>query len=168
MDNIETFQKRAAEYLELLFEFLHEHNLIEKVFVDHIGYDSGSNQEYENLRKILEEHSEYLYQANISERRISVFKLNQKISCHQKNLETQYIELADQKPDGSQSEGFDHIEIHPQNISFEELIEICESKNLGFKKKERPHHVTFDLKLSNDLGVKLTNTKLFEKIKNEM
>jgi predicted metalloenzyme YecM len=166
MISIQNFQNNATEYLNLLENFLTENDLLEKVFVDHIGYDSGSNSEYETLREVLEQNSCFIHQVNISERRIAVAKLAKEISTT--NFSTPYIELADQKTDDSQTEGFDHIEIHPKNISFDELVSLCESKRLGFKKKERPHHVTYDLRISNNLGIKLTSVELSEKIKDEM
>jgi hypothetical protein len=80
-----------------------------------------------------------------------------------------FLELADQKPDFSQTSGFDHIEIYPTDCSVDALVASVESYGVELKKIERPHHTTFDITIGDDFKVRLECGPLVEKIKvNEM
>lgn len=132
---------------------------------DHICYKCGSSEEFETMRKMFETESVFIYQSIISKRRIAIVKF---VSPIKTTLgEIWFLELSDQKPDGSQTSGFDHIEIYPKAGSMEQLAEALSEKGFALEKIERPHHTTFDGYLVGDFKVRLEPEALVEKIKRE-
>lgn len=132
---------------------------------DHICYKCGSAEEFEALRKMFEGESAFIYQSIISKRRIAIVKF---VAPIQTALgEIWFLELSDQKPDGSQTSGFDHIEIYPNEESMEQLADDLGTKGFTLEKIERPHHTTFDGFIVNDFKVRLEPEALVVKIKRE-
>jgi hypothetical protein len=76
-----------------------------------------------------------------------------------------FLELSDQKPDGSQKSGFDHIEIYPTTGTVQDLANDLESKGVQLRKVERPHHTTIDGHLPGGFLIRLEPEALIEKIK---
>jgi len=156
--NIDEFYSQAKEIVSVFDDTVK--NI--KASADHICYKCSSNEVFEVLRRVLEENSNYFYQSIISKRRISYLKLNKPIKTSLGNIH--YVELSDQKPDRSQVDGFDHIEIYSNN--YEELIQAMEKTGLPMKKVVRPHHTTHDINIGKYL-IRLTEEPLIEKIKRE-
>jgi hypothetical protein len=75
--------------------------------------------------------------------------------------------LSDQRPDGSQTSGFDHIEIYPKAGSMEQLADDLSSKGFAVEKIERPHHTTFDGYIGEDFKIRLEPEVLVETIARE-
>jgi predicted metalloenzyme YecM len=120
---------------------------------------------FEALREVFETESDFVYQSIISGRRIAIIKLKKGIETRAGVL--QYLELSDQKPDNSQRNSFDHIEIYPIALSYKELITRLESGGVSLVRVERPHHTTYDSKLGDYYSVKLTERALVDKIRNK-
>jgi hypothetical protein len=133
--------------------------------VDHICYKCGSTEDFERIRAIFESESHFIYQSIISKRRIAIVKFKKGIDTILGPI--YYLELSDQKPDGSQVNGFDHIEIFPTTGSVEELSDHISGKGITVVKVERPHHTTYDLEIGEGYAIKLTTEPLVEKIKRE-
>lgn len=87
----------------------------QRISLDHIGYKFQSSEKYEEARRSFEYDSSYVYTSIIGGRRISYVKLNRPFDIASGRID--FLELADQKPDGSQIDGFDHIEIFPSTKS---------------------------------------------------
>jgi predicted metalloenzyme YecM len=132
---------------------------------DHICYKCGDATEFEHLRSLFEKESAFLYQSIISARRIAIIKFLTPIETSLGPISI--LELSDQKPDGSQQSGFDHIEIYPTEGSLDDLVATLEQTGTSFEKVTRPHHTTFDAKIFNDFKVRLESEPLLEKIKRE-
>jgi predicted metalloenzyme YecM len=132
---------------------------------DHICFKCGTPEEFEALRKLFEPESEFIYQSIISKRRIAVIKFKQLLETTLGQI--WLLELSDQKPDGSQASGFDHIEIYPRTGTLTDLVQELESKGAVFEKVVRPHHTTFDLTLESGFKIRLEEEALIEKIKRE-
>ncbi len=132
---------------------------------DHLGYKCADAVEFEKLRALFEYESAFIYQSIISARRIAVIKLSRAISTALGEITT--LELSDQKPDGSQRSGFDHIEIFPTEGTVEALGKSLATKNIHFEKTVRPHHTTYDTTLDNGFKVRLESEPLIEKIKRQ-
>lgn len=132
---------------------------------DHICFRCSSNSEFEQVRSLFEHESSFIYQSIISKRRIAVIKFNQPI----KTIlgEIWYLELSDQKPDGSQKNGFEHIEIYPTESSVDAFAAVLEQKGTRFEKVIRPHHTTYDAVMSGTFKVKLEDGALIDKIKRD-
>lgn len=132
---------------------------------DHICYKCGSAEEFESMRKLFETESAFIYQSIISKRRIAIVRFTTPIATALGEI--WFLELSDQKPDGSQTSGFDHIEIYPKAGSMEGLAASLEALGASFEKVARPHHTTFDGFIMGDFKVRLEPEALVEKIKRE-
>lgn len=132
---------------------------------DHLCYKCGDSAEFEQIRRLFEGESQYIYQSIISGRRIAIVAFKRPIAtalgeiCH--------LELSDQKPDGSQVSGFDHIEIYPVEGTMDELAAQIEASGFALEKVERPHHTTYDGRLGEHFKVRLEPETLITKIKAE-
>jgi predicted metalloenzyme YecM len=165
IETIEDFYAGAQPYIKLLNVFTQKHALENSAKADHICYKCNSKESFEAMRAVFEPQSDYVYQVFISGRRIAYIKL-------QKGIETtlgmiHFLELSDQKPDGSQTRGFDHIEAYPIRGSYEAFIE-----KLSASEKvvhiERPHHTTDDIDIGDGFLLRCERTALIEKIKDEI
>lgn len=143
--------------------FCNSCNLVGKVSADRIGLKCDSALQYETRRKLFEFDSRFVYQSIISKRRISIIGLLEGLSTVVGNLN--YLELSDQKPDGSQKDNVDHLEIVPTSISYEELVSIITEKGYKLKETIKPHHSTYDVILPSGFVVKLSREMLVDKIK---
>lgn len=110
----------AQPYIDEFNLFCIQNNLIGKVQADHIGLKCSTHEIYERQRMLFEFEGIFVYQSIISKRRISIIGLRAGLAT--KVGELRYLELSDQKPDGSQKDCIDHHEIVPTGISYDELI----------------------------------------------
>lgn len=162
MKSIEEFYVVSVRYIELLDTFAAKHDLSGRAQADHICYKCGSQESFEEMREMFESESEYIYQSVISKRRIAII-------CLKKGIETslggiRFIELADQKPDNSQHECFDHIEAYAVGRTYDEMVEEFEASEQVVK-VERPHHTTHDIDIGGGFLYRCTQGPLIEKIK---
>lgn len=162
MQNLEDFYTGAQSLVAKFDAFAAKHTLHSIARADHLCYKCGSAEEFERIRAIFEQESEYLHQAIISKRRIAYIKLK-------KGVETAlgsvlFLELSDQKPDNSQQGGFDHIEVYPTAMSYEEMVARLQSVE-EVVKVERPHHTTHDINMGEGFLFRCTHGPLIEKIK---
>jgi predicted metalloenzyme YecM len=130
---------------------------------DHLCYKCSDAIEFEFLRGLFETASCFIYQSIISNRRIVIIKFK-------KPLETVlgqvwFLELSDQKTDGSQTGGFDHLEIFPSAGSIEQLVEQLTEQKVPLEKIVRPHHTTYDAEIFGSFKVRIEPESLIEKIK---
>jgi predicted metalloenzyme YecM len=132
---------------------------------DHICYKCSSTEEFEQIRKLFESASTFIYQSIISNRRIAIIKFLEPIQTSLGPI--WFLELSDQKLDGSQKSEFDHIEIYPNTGTMDELAASLESKGQAFEKIIRPHHTTHDTFIEGSFKVRLEPDVLIGKIKRE-
>jgi predicted metalloenzyme YecM len=162
LNTIEDFYLDSEKYIKIFNEFIDKHSLINKSLPDHICYKCDSVESFESLRKILEKESKFIYQSIISERRIAYIKLKRGFET---SLGTIYfLELADQKPDKSQINSFDHIEVYPTGLSYEDFVNDL-AKTEKVIKVVRPHHTTDDIEIGGGFLFRCTEGPLLEKIK---
>ena len=145
--------------------FCESYSLIGFVNADHICIRCSTNEIYEKRRRDLEKDSHFIYQSIISNRRISIVGLREIIPT--KVGDIKYLELCDQKPDNSQIDCIDHVEIVPEGISYEELVSKIKDEGVKMKETVRPHHTTYDIILPSGFCIKLSHEFLVSKIKNE-
>ncbi len=160
---IKEFYTDSETYIQQFDAFAEKHGLIGRVAADHICYKCASAESFEHIRALFEHESEYMHQAIISNRRIVYIRLKYPISTTLGPI--YFLELSDQKVDGSQKEGFDHVEIYPTAQSYEDTIaqlELFETVT----KVERPHHTTHDIDIGGGFLFRCTEGPLIEKIKN--
>ncbi len=160
-----TFYDAAKSCIQEFNEFAEKYSLDTHATVDHLCYKCSDAAEFEQMRHVLEESSDFLYQSIISQRRIAIIKLQQPIMTIAGPV--YYIELSDQKIDGSQKSGFDHIEVWPKDMQYEDLVKLLTEKGENFLEVKRPHHTTHDLALPNGFGIKISREPLIEKIKGD-
>lgn len=159
--SVEEFFEEAAESARTFDAFAARYFTETEAAADHICYKCGTTETFEAIRTLFEHQSEFIYQSIISGRRIGYIKF-------QKPLTTAlgpvwFLELSDQKPDGSQTDGFDHVEVFPVSLSYETMVE-----RLAAKEKvihvERPHHTTDDVHLPDGFIFRCSHGPLVEKI----
>lgn len=162
---MKNFYNTAKPYIEEFNEFVEKHSLNTHAEADHLCYKCSDTAEFEQMRRMFEEESYFLYQSVISQRRIAIIKLRQPIATIAGPV--YYIELSDQKIDGSQKSGFDHVEVCPQHMRYEDLVKLLVEKGENFVEVQRPHHTTHDLVLPSGFGIKISREPLIQKIKRE-
>lgn len=163
---ITDFYTKAQEKLTSFARFVETTGAETRIIADHFGYRCESHSEFIDLRAFLEGQAHFFYQSVVAGRPIALFKLIQPVNTPAGDLH--YLELADQKPDGSQKSGFDHVEFFPKEGDNPDIVAYFAEKNFPFQKTERPHHVTHDFRLENGLTIRLEAEPLIEKILREM
>jgi len=132
---------------------------------DHLCYKCSSRDEFETIRAMFETDSAYVYQSIISNRRIAIIKFSLPIPSALGDI--WFLELSDQKPDGSQESGFDHVEMYPSAGTMEELADRLERNGCVVEKVVRPHHTTYDIVVQGSFKARIEPDALVEKIKRE-
>ena len=130
---------------------------------DHICYRCGDTAEFERFRAMFEHESKFIHQAIISNRRIAIIALQTSVATVLGPIKV--LELSDQKPDGSQHSGFDHIEIYPYTNEESVLVENLIRSGEELTQTVRPHHTTHDLLLPSGFKVRIEPEPLLEKIR---
>ena len=170
IQSIEDFYREASSFLSFLgmqsrAQILQRQ---EVALADHVSYKCSSHEMFEAMRRILEKEgvSNWVHQAPVAGRPIAYFRLH--ASLPSPFGDVFYVELADQKPDHSQRDGFDHMEIYPkQGVLYDLLVTEAIGAFPNIRKVERPHHTTWDALLEGGVMLRLTSEPLVEKIKRE-
>ena len=132
---------------------------------DHLCYKCSSGDEFETIRALFETDSAFIYQSIISNRRIAIIKFLEPIPSELGDI--WFLELSDQKTDGSQESGFDHVEIYPTSGTMDELAAELGSKGAIVEKVVRPHHTTYDILIEGTFKARIEPDALVEKIKRD-
>lgn len=160
--SIKQFFEESQKCTDAFDAFALKHDLVGKAQADHICYKCSSNESFEKIRALFESESLYMYQSIISGRRIAIVRFKEGIDSVLGVIN--FFELSDQKPDGSQKEGFDHIEVYPTAGTYEEMIAKLEETETVVK-VERPHHTTHDIALDGGFIFRCEHEPLITKIK---
>lgn len=160
MESTTSFFAEAARSVVIFDAWVGRHSPV--AIADHICYKCGSAEEFECIRRLFESESAYIYQSIISSRRIAIIKFLKPIPTTLGDI--WFLELSDQKSDGSQKSEFDHIEIYPMAGSMEGLAEDLGSKGVVIEKIVRPHHTTFDVIVEGGFKVRIEPESLVTKI----
>ncbi|HVY72857.1 MAG TPA: VOC family protein [Candidatus Paceibacterota bacterium] len=164
MTSIEEFYSGAVPYVELLSSFVSKHNLVGRAAPDHMCYKCGSRAKFEEMREMFEQNSKYVYQTIISGRRIAYIKLQTPIESVLGPI--WFVELSDQKTDGSQKDAYDHIEVFATAMTYDEMVNEFKHAGQNVIHVERPHHTTDDVDIGGFL-FRCTQGPLIEKIKSK-
>lgn len=167
------FSKELLYALQQLFNKIGDH-----ATVDHVGYKCSSHSEYKKIRGLFmsQQHhfAVWTYESYISNRKISYVRFKNPVTIITMHGEIQinYLEIQDQKPDNSQISGIDHVEILPKGkITQELLIEKLQLFQYNVKLGGKEHHVTYDFEIpylnNKNLLVKIPKEPLVEKIKRD-
>ena len=156
---------RAAAQIsiQIFNDFADRHEMANQLLADHIGFKCASSEEFIAMRALLENASVYTYQSIISARRIAICKLREPLltACGP----VQFVELSDQKPDLSQTSGFDHIEVYPADHDVQRAVTLLQSRGVEIAQSHRPHHSTFDTRLSPTFTLRIEHEPLIDKIR---
>lgn len=163
--NTHDLEIASKSFLEEFDSFCDMYQLTSLLQADHIGLKCSSKEIFESTRASFEKESRFVYQSIISQRRISIIGLVEGLKTSVGNLN--YLELSDQKPNGSQVDSIDHLEVVPQGITYEELIKIMQEKGVVLQETVKPHHSTFDVQLSSGFVVKFSREFLVDKVKRD-
>ncbi len=162
---LQAFMTAAGECVKAFDAFVHSRNIgnfSSSTYADHICYKCGSRPTFEGLRAMFESQGCLMYQSVISGRYIAYIKLKSPIATSLGPV--RWVELSDQKPDGSQKDGFDHIEVYTVGSS-EKLIARL-SAGGKVEKIVRPHHTTVDAEMGGYI-FRVSDGPLLDKIKSE-
>lgn len=162
---VRDFFDGAAASIAAFNTFAERHQLAGRAMADHVCYKCASTESFHAIRAMFEGESVFVYQSIISKRRIAIIHFRNPIKTVLGDIDI--LELSDQKPDGSQVDGFDHIEIYPTTGSTNELVDYLRSRDVTIDTADRPHHVTHDLVIENGFKVRIEDGPLLEKIKRE-
>ena len=136
------------------------------LIVDHISFKCGSRHSFECIRALFEASGANFWNATISGRGIAYIFLPESIKTS--IGEIKFLELSDQKPDGSQEEGIDHVEVYLQDLFSSQNSVIKMLGELGYGEMihtARPHHPTHDLIIDESgLELRLEQRPLIEDI----
>jgi hypothetical protein len=155
----------SAPAIGKLDAFVESNGLVGKVEADHISHKCQSAESFERIRKAFEHDSKWIYQSIISQRRISLIRFEPGLRTSVGPIGL--LELSDQKPDMSQKDGFDHVEVYPVGIDYGQLVWDLGKRGLEVKEVVRPHHTTHDITLDDGFIVRLTRSRLAEKVRRE-
>jgi hypothetical protein len=162
--SLDAFYAGAAPCLERFDAFCAKHALVGKARPDHFCYKCDSHETFEQARALFEAECQYLYQSLISKRRIAYIKLGRPLPT--KLGDIFFLELSDQKPDGSQTNRYDHIEVFPTEGSYEDMVAAL-AKTEQVTEEVRPHHTTHDIDIGGGFLFRGTREPLIDKIKRE-
>ena len=161
--DIDVFFEQAKPLVEAFVKFMTDNDADRIAQADHFCYKCATTEEFEHLRSLFEFESRFVFQSIISERRIAYIELSRPLETPFGPLK--YLELSDQRKDGSQKGGFDHIELYPTKVSYDELVETFEKRGVKATKVVRPHHTTYDISLEGGFLIRLEKEALIDKIK---
>lgn len=158
-----TVHTAALMPIQVLNDFARQHEIADQLVADHIGFKCASSEEFTSMRALLEDASVYTYQSIISARRIAICRLREPFptACGP----VHFVELSDQKPDLSQTSGFDHIEVYPATHGVQHAVTLLQSRGVEIAQSHRPHHTTFDTRLSPTFTLRIEHEPLIMKIK---
>lgn len=159
------FFETAAPVIAAFGTFATDHQLAGRAAAEHICYKCASSASFEAIRAMFESESTFIYQSIISKRRIAIIRFREPLDTALGPITV--LELSDQKPDGSQTEGFDHVEIYPTTGSIDDLVAYLQSKDVAIETVSRPHHTTHDIVLAGGFKVRIEDEPLLNKIKRE-
>lgn len=159
--NYEEFYKKGEAKVVSFNVYTSKYKEMVDGVADHICYKCSSKEEYEAIRSLFEDQGVSFWQSYISGRRIAVVQLPKEFHTHWGPI--RYLELADQKPDGSQKSGWDHIEI--RTWYYDETIKCLLEAKKDVEEKVRPHHTTHQIILPNKFRFVFTNEMLVNKIR---
>jgi len=159
----EAFLAAAQPFADLVSGWARQYS--PDAMADHICFKCASAAEFEQLRAVLETDAGFTYQSLIAGRRIAIVKFPRPLPTALGDI--WYLELSDQKPDGSQTSGFDHVEIFPKAGTMEALGDALESKGMKLEKVVRPHHTTIDGFIEDAFKIRLEPEPLMTKIVRE-
>ena len=164
--NYKEFRLSGADILAQFDEQTKTFAFMKHAVPDHICYKCKTREEFETIRDWYEEYGEWIYQTEISGRAIATIKLKNPFSLD--IGEVWFLELSDQKPDGSQKGAWDHLEVKHEDNQYDWLVDQAGETGLDVIEKKRPHHTTHEVKLENGFKLVFTREMLGEKIKKEM
>lgn len=130
---------------------------------DHLCYKCGTSDVFVAIRNLFERPDSYQFQSFISGRRIAIIKLPRPIPTLLGNI--WFLELSDQKPDGCQTSGFDHIELYPTHGTLEQMVALLAIRGIVINRSNHPHHQTYDIILKGGFRIRLEPESLIETIK---
>ena len=166
MEKIEDFYESSKKIVSVFERFALDYDLVNFARADHICYKCGSSESFERIRRLFETNNLWIRQPILGGRRIAVIRLTNPIRTVLGDISL--FELPDQKPDGSQTDGFHHIEVYPVGISYDQLVLHLQDGGHEVVEVKRPHHDTHDINMGNGFLLRLTKESLMDKIREQL
>lgn len=166
--NVKQFESEGIAFLKGCIDLLHVRLVPLAWEIDHICYDCGDSGSYERMFEMLSPTYSHFDTSLIGGRKISVFTLTEPFFAY--GREVSVLELCDQKPDGTQKEGFDHIEVLPVSNTIKDVGSSMAHMRVVKEVQTRlaaPHLDICMDKGDKRLRIKITDVPLLEKIQRE-
>lgn len=163
--NAVDFMHGAVRYLTKFDGFAEQHRLRGYGTADHLCFKCGSHESYMGILEMLRHAKRYAYESIIGGRDITYLKLNRPLYSIVGPV--YFLEISDQKPDGSQRNGFDHVEIYPSLGDMQSLVNHLRRNGARFGDGSCAHHETFDSERIDGLMVRIEHGPLIHKIVHE-
>lgn len=166
MKDISAFYAEAQHLVEAVEAFITEHKLGDRVKADHICYKCEDEETFLRIRNLFDARLEKdaaakrINQPYIAGRRIALITLARPIPTSVGMIGM--LELSDQKPEGGQVNGFEHIELYATQGTYDELVAHLERRGVKTKKVVRPHHTTHDIAIPGGFLIRLTRESLYD------
>ncbi len=167
ISKLDDFYFEAARIMESFRFFVDKYGLKCQAKADHMGYCCATAASFETIRGLFEKENR-IVQSIISERRVALIQIRKQLITPLGRVSL--IELLDQRPDFSQSEGFRYIGAVPvlnlragsNEASYAELAHFIRSKGLILKEVNEPLYPTLDVEVEKGFSFKLTREPLLE------
>jgi predicted metalloenzyme YecM len=164
MATIKRFFEGADGLIAEVVKILAACGLERRCTLDHICYKCGSTEDYEGTKALFK--GAEIYEKSLSGRRVATIELPEPLlTCFGP---IKWLELSDQKPDGSQLGRFEHIEVYSRVMSYESLVAQFRLKQADLKMHNVVHHPTWDVHLPGGYILRLTEGPLVHKIGREL
>jgi hypothetical protein len=149
-----------------LDEFCTAHGLAGLVKADLVSIKCSSKEVYESRRAYYDADSRFIYQAPIAGRRIAIVGLREAVPTSVGDI--RILEIADQKPDNSQTDRMDHIGIAPVGISYDDLVGKLRENGAVLEEIVRPHgYAACDVILPTGFHLRIQKETLLDRVKRE-
>lgn len=164
--SLDEFYEQARPCIESFNDYVLRHILYDHAKPDHLCFKCDYRHRFDKICELFESGGRlWRYDATISGRTIAYVRLAKPFETVLGPVE--YLELQDQKLDGSQHAGFGHIEIYPVGQGYEDLVKQLESTEKAVE-SGHTHHPTHDFEISPGFLLRCTREPLVEKIKREL
>ena len=156
----------ATNFLRKLFQFKTVEILkLDDLFMDHICFRTGSEEEYQDIKTQFQKIGKLLVASEIGGREISTFKLNTPIIFGKHEIEL--IEVPAPKPGKNYVSGYEHAEFVIKE-SFQDYIDNYSEIDFDTSSCNKTHNPELRVKLAKNISIKLHHQSLEDVIKEEL
>ena len=153
------------DFLDELIKNINEKGIdLSNFYLDHFGYQSSSNEDYDNLIPEFKKIGTMVSEHIVGGRRVGIFKLNTPIIYNGKEIPA--VEVVAPKEGQVCPSALEHVEFVIDS-DFDTFVKKYPGLNFDVSKVDQPTFPMVTLKLSENTQVKFHLTPLLEIVGNE-